>query len=279
MIEVQRTVQLPIEYPGDEVWAELRNLACEAAKYGNRVLAGQYSQKVGLIGDVLAELGVEATPGEVSGAVERVTYRYANDSLSGWTRNAMKQDRAKGYWSRSGKTVVRGTERLACYSADRALSICADQRNNRGALYEWDGEDPVLACRFRPAREFDPIRLTVALNSTRARKDRHIRERIDRIWSGEWTPGVIHFRFDRRRRKLFALISHTMEVPDADGEGPTAVLGPLTEDGQLWCRVGDRGDESDWSDRIRVLREKKEHFAEMVDRLRRGAARAERRSR
>lgn len=272
MKTVKRTVQLPIEYPGDDVWKELRAVAAEAARFGNLVLGGQYLAKSGFVADVLAELGIEVDGKEINRASENVLYKQANGSLSGWVRNAMKQGRCRAYWQRNGKLVLRGSERLACYSADRALSIQADQRSNQGALYEWDGESPVLVCRFRPARTHEPIRLTVALNSTRARKDAYITDAIGAIWSGDWIPGTIHFRFDRRRRKLSALIAYSYEVPEPAG-GPEAVLGPLTEDRQIWLRVGDDGPAIDFSDRLRVIDQRKEHHAGIVDRLRRKAGR------
>lgn len=265
----QRTIRLPLERPDDETWKLMRAVACKAARFGNLALADMYAAKVsGAKGKVLKQVTNEA-------------FKRSNDELSGWVRGAMMQNRVRGYWRRSGRDVLAGRERLACFSADRALTISADQRGNKGALYEWDGDVPVLVCRFEPVQIRDddgvyqgkrePTVLRVAIDSPGVRKDRYIREAIEMIWSGAWLPGTITFRFDRRRRKIDALVSCSMpDVPKTDTERG-ATLGPYKpETGELWLRFDDDyGAAKNYAHRIHRMLHHKEHHMGIVRRLRR----------
>ncbi len=275
MSKTVRVVRVPIERPDDETWKRLRALACQAARFGNRMLAGQYIARMSRFPEGLRK------------QLDATLWADSNDELSGWVRGAMQQ-KCKAQWTRSGKDILAGRARLACFSADRALSISADLTNNRGVLYERDGESFVLACRFEPveirddtgklAGRREPIRLTADLKSNGARKDAFIREALELVWSGSTPPGVVTLRFDRQRRKLTALISYSRPAVDAGDEPRSAVLGPVDERGHLFLRV-DNGETVDFSDPVRILREKKEHFAGLVQRLRHGAGRKGRKGR
>lgn len=274
MRTVSRTVRVPLVRPDDETWEHLRAIACKAARFGNLALADTYAALVnGISGEGLKK-------------IQRAAFKRMNDELSGWVRGAMTQNRVKPYWTRSGKDVLAGRERLACFSGDRALIISADQRSNPGALYEWDGEDPILVCRFEPVQirdedgQFlgnrDPTVLKVAINSTAAKKDWHIREAIESIWAGSWLPGTVTIRFNRRKRKVDAVISYTRPAPPELGDGTGASLGPfIPETGELWLRFDEEGIRPlNFAHRINHMRQIKENHEGLTHRLRRKMGRA-----
>lgn len=148
-------------------------------------------------------------------------------------------------------------------------------------LYERDGEGFVLACRFEPVTfvaedgtkgKREPIRLRVDLRSKAARSDQYLREALEMIWSGTWTPRVVTIRFDRTQHTIDAMVSVTKLVEEAPPGERTATLGPLDEDGRIWLRC-DNGDSLDCAGWLRQIREKKKHFAGQTQRLLRQAGR------
>ena len=264
---VSRTVRLPLKRPDDETWHTLRKTALQAARFGNGMLAAQYAA-------MRANL-----PKELRKQLDAAVWAEANDTLSGWVRGAVAQ-RVRGYWRRSAKDVLAGRERVACFSGDRALAITADLTNNRGVLYEREGEHFVLRCRFEPVKipgggKREPIDLIVDLDSPGARNDWHIREAVESIWSGAWSPGVVTIRFDRRRRKLDALVSYSRPASPMQQGGEGATLGPYNpETGELWLRFdNDRSAAINFADRVHRMLAMKEHYHGLTRRLRRSMGR------
>jgi hypothetical protein len=175
--------------------------------------------------------------------------------------------KCQGVWQRAGQLILRGTERLARYSADRALAIRATGHSG-GVNFGWDGDTPVLDCKIQPSGTPDPVRLRVALESSGARKDWYIRSAVAAIWGKRWTPGMVTIRFDRMRHTVDAQVSVRIP-PDSEveaGEGH-AVLGPLDEHGQLWLRT-DAGDNYDFSDSVYRMGHQKQHFQGIQKRIR-----------
>lgn len=269
MKKIIRTVRMPLERPDDETWKRLRGLACEAAEFGNSMLAGQYVQRMAGLKDA------ERT------RINALLWANRKDSLGSCVRGAM-ETKCKSYWSRSGKNVLAGRERLACFSGDRALAIKADQTSNKGVLYERDGEDYVLACRFEPVTfvaedgtsgKREPIRLKVDRRSASARKDQHIGEALEYIWSGTWEPAMVTIRFDRIQHTIDAMVTYKRPLDEAPAGERSATLGPLDEHGRIWLRCDD-GSSLDCSGWLRQIRDKKLHFAGQTRRILRQAGSA-----
>lgn len=266
---LQRTVRVPLAQPDDETWRRLRTFAAKAAQFGNHMLADLYVAHVnGVTGDALK-------------AVRRTAYARMNEELSSWVRGAMTQNRVRGVWRRMGRNVLAGRARLACFSADRALTIEADQGSNPGALYERDGEDYVLVCRFAPVEMRDeagklvgrrePIRLRLAHNRGAARRDAYLREAVEAIWSGAWSPGTLTIRFDMEEHTVDAVLSYSMPGAAAGGDGMGATLGPFKpETGELWLRFDRAGVPAvNFAHRIHHMQTRKATHAGTVHRLRR----------
>jgi hypothetical protein len=228
--------------------------------------AGQYLAMSGVADEFLDVLGIEdkEVRANLKKQLRSRLYADQNDTLGSRVRSAMER-KCKWYWQRSKKLVLRGTERLACFSADRALAIRATGFDD-GVKFEWDEDTPVLACHLGPHPE-PPIRLRVAMESSGARKDLYIRSAVAAIWGRKWTPGIVTIRFDRMRRKIDVMVAVTLPTEETEARENTAVLGPMDEHGQLWMRTDD-GKNYDFSDRVRHMAHQKEHFQGIQRRIR-----------
>lgn len=277
---VIRSIQLPIERVDDDTWKLLRAIAAQTARYGNRMLAGQYVMRSGVFDEMLELFGVEdkAERRKLRTAFQSRLRRDENDEIGCEVRAAMER-RCQATWQRSGKLILRGSERLACYSADRALSIRATGHRG-GVNFVWDGDTPCLDCKLQPQSTHDPVRLRVALESTRARKDWYIRSAVQAIWGGDWRPGQVTIRFDRMRKKLDVKVSVRVPREQAEeGEAiKTAALGPLDEYGQLRLRF-DGGSTSPPFPQVEQMRRMKDHMDGIKKRIQRTIGRGKGRRR
>ena len=264
MSKAYRTVRVPVERPSEDVWSRLTDLAGAQARFANKALALQY-----------AALSARM-PKDMMKAVNAAVYGEDATTLSGWARNASLR-RIKGYWKRKGKLVLAGYERLACFSASASLTLQCDE-HNQGALFEREGDSFLIRCRFEPVYveddsgrrvgKRDPITLTVGLDSPGARKDWHIREAVEALWSGAWGPGTLTLRLDRRRRKVDALISYSRPATPRVVAGNGATLGPYEpESGQVWLRFDDVAPPLEYSHYVRRMIEMSEHYAGIRKRL------------
>lgn len=254
IMEVRRTVRVPIERPNDATWKKLRDTSFMASRFGNRMLARQYAKK----------LGWTSVEGDLRGE-----YKDDNDKLGGEVRKAI-QNETLWIWTRSGRNILAGRDRLARFSADRALRLPADP-NNRGAIFLRTGDDYVIACAIEPKKVAERIRLRVWLQSTRIQKDSYIREAIERIWQGVWRPRTVALVFDQRKHSIDALISCLMPLHVAPTGERSATIGPIL-DGRLWLRF-EHGPSVELTDCVREAEDKKQHFSGIQQRLRRRAGR------
>lgn len=115
----------------------------------------------------------------------------------------------------------------------------------------------------------EPVRLTVDLTSPGARKDWYIKDAVEAIWSGRWTPAVASFRFDRRKHAVDVVISYSRH-DDVESPGDrTATLGPYDpEAGGLPFRIEGRT-LRDFADRVRRMMQMRENHPGILRRQRR----------
>lgn len=264
---IQRTIRLPIVRPQDAEWKELRTVAQLAARFGNLALSDQYT--------ALAN-GLSA---EHLNAVKNAAFKRMNDELSSYVRDAMMQNRVKGFWRRAKTNVLRGRERVACFSETGALTIRADE-HGPGVLFEREGEHYVLACRLRPIEIRDekrklvgrrePLRLVVWHDAPGARKDWYLRDALAAIWSRTWKVGAVTFRLNPQRRTLEALVSYSFPAAAAQLEGIGATLSDWNpETNEVWLRFDGNERSVNYADRLARMVEFKAKHEEITHRLRR----------
>lgn len=275
---VPRVLRVQLAELSQDARMELRELAREAARFGNAMLADKYMLAMGY-----------RSP-EAGSAFVRCKGR-----LSGDVRVSIQRE-AEAIWRRHRIKILAGEQRLALFEAERAL-VCRGShrtvRHRRGcqerglraqrtcecpqhsvthAWIRYDGERYWLSCSLSAGtqgrREY-PLAWHPALESSGRS---YVTPVLDGLASRQLRLLKVSFQFERAGKKVFALLAYekTIRVPTPGQRQGT--LGPLEEDGSLWLRlVGEDGRPLNYNYTAVVhrLAHMKQHFAGIHRRLKR----------
>jgi hypothetical protein len=251
-MRVSRVLRVQLRDLTDVQWRELRELAGEAARFCNLILADQYAQAWGY-----------APPTESA-------FVRAKGRLSGDVRVALQRE-AWTAWRRHRARIMAGTQRLALFEADRAL-VCRGEHLHHGhrqrhAQIRFDGETYSLSLCLRAQTAGGRQEFALWWKPTVSEMVTAV---LDQLASGGRLLKVT-LRFERPGRKVFALLTYERVIPAMRPGELAATLGPLEPDGSLWLRmtIDGRAQTVNYTDRVSRLLSMKAHFAGLHARLKR----------
>jgi hypothetical protein len=236
---VSRVVRVPLEAPPDEVWRELRRLAYQCASFGNTLLSETYAKAKGL-------------------SAEFTTYTDFNEVLSAGIRDAVSRE-CVGLWRRLGRVILRGEQTLARFSADRALVV-----RGRSVKLVRDGDGIAAQLRLHPRAQGEVTDLRVWMPALK--RDRYLRELLDKLAAEEWKIGKGTIMFRRPGRRVFLLVAYNKPEGEAVAGSEIATC-EISADGLVLRNTG--GHRIAFGDRLHHMLNMKANFSGIHNRLRR----------
>jgi hypothetical protein len=189
-------------------------------------------------------------------------YKRLKRTLSSAVRDAVNRE-ALAIWRKHGRAITGGSQRLAMFSAEKALVA-------RGKLARvlFDGHSYTLSIRL-VGEDKGPAHVMPLW--WKPQNETYITPALQQISSQSNCLKKVTFLFERRTRKMFALLCYmrTLTVPEPGQR--EAALGPLEQDGALWMRMtraDGRPITVNYTNRVERLIHMKLHFAGLIKRLR-----------
>jgi hypothetical protein len=247
-------------------WLDLLFLSRESAQFCNATLADHFARDLGYV------------PPNGESVFRRFAGRLSGDVRVALGREAFTQWRMHKY------KVLRGEQRLAFFGEKRSL-VCRAEHMSKGkrqrhGRVEFSGSNYYLNIRL-VGKSGERI---IAVNGKdiewgkkgerhrlklwwKPQVDERIAPVMDGLASGETRLLKVSFVFKRPGRKIYVLLAYEkiIEIPESGAKHAT--LGPLEQDGTLWLRIdGERP--HNYTHWIHELLSKKEHFEDIVQRIR-----------